>query len=389
MPNIAIQAALLICSALFSATVTANIEDPVRAYIQHNFPTDFAISTAQLRQMQQSIINPNGRTLDFDQYVAEQAVHIELQRAITRLYCLQLLRSGTQQAYQQFIQAQLQAKVANPLSFATFNKLAKHLQRLNTHQYALLHDASAEKLAHFRHMLYTEGGVGMFKQLRNMILHGYINAAEIDLWYAGWIINISGFRGHVDPRGSLYLTESVAQDMQKLQDLLYQMLDAPNYDPLIPYLEYRAQSLGLQNLAVADRLFIAHLGGILRLYTAADGQRLYTSVMQLPIADRAAAQQYFLTGLQDPMQQGPTYVPALFGNALAVSDGNIELVIKKILPIYNQILQEYNSKHSGVILSFNELSAMKNVKALLLRKNHEETHFIFKADGSVIIKNPM
>ena len=83
------------------------------------------------------------------------------------------------------------------------------------------------------------------------------------------------------------------------------------------------------------------------------------------------------------MQQTPTYVPALFGNALVLSNNNIERVIAKILPVYNQILQEYNGNDCAAVLSFNELSAMQHVKHLLQGKG--AASFVFKADGSVMM----
>jgi len=67
--------------------------------------------------------------------------------------------------------------------------------------------------SHGRHMLYTEGGNNMFEYLRALIKKGLsdpnfrpLAEALYKLWFSRWIVNIAGFRGHVDDRGSLGLS---------------------------------------------------------------------------------------------------------------------------------------------------------------------------------------
>lgn len=417
-------------------------------YIDNHFPANFKVSANQIDQLSW-VLDHNVSTNDLDLYIKSSAVHTEVSRALTRLYCSQLLRSGTRDSYNAFVAAQLQSNITEPLTFVTFNKLSKHIQSLQQNDYELLEVAAilaavglsepattlankivdqnpplkdnldflsitlrnygemypiaqqvmldntaAKKLLYilfppqtnFRHMLYTEGGVGMFNSLRTMITHGYIDRSELDLLYASWIVNTAGFRGHILQNGSVYLTEPVAQAILKLQTLTYQILDFPTYNPLLPYLEYRAHGLGLQNLPYDDKLFITHLGCLMRLYNVSQGQRLYASVMKLPKNQRIYAMNYFLIGLDDPTQRTPTYVPALFGNILAATNGDIEKVIAKILPAYNEVLRQYIDQKQSNVLSFYKLASRDNIQYLLTRNDSNNIQrFHIDTNGTVTI----
>lgn len=409
-------------------SVRADKTDLIRNIAHNDFPATLHVSEDQLAQLSW-VLDHKNRTYDMEFAATNDSdVHIEIHRALTRLYCAQLLRMGTVDAYNNFIAAQLEANVAQPLPLSAFMKLSRHMQHLTDEDYELVEAATiltsvsltqsaadlsqrainlnfketdpldflsytlrdpqdlypitwdiikkntnAKRLfyvlfpphTNFRHMLYTEGGIGMFNYLRSMIAHGYITHDDLDLWYAFWIVNIAGFRGHVQHKGSLYLTATVADAMGKLKDLVYEMLSNPTYDPLIPYLEYRAKCVGYDHLSRDERLFFAHLACLLRIYNITEGQRLYTSVSKLPISDRYAVMQEFYKGLDNTTQVYATHVPALFGNALYIANGNIEKVILKILPAYNKVLLQYLNKGSESTLCFNELSAMKNLEKLL------------------------
>jgi hypothetical protein len=425
--KIKITAAILF-SCCMPCGVYADKIDLIRNTASNNFPATFHVSENQFAQLSW-VLDHKNRTYDMDFAAADDtAVHIEIHRALTRLYCAQLLRTGTVDAYNSFIAAQLEADVAQPLQLSSFMQLSRHIQHLTDADYELVEAAiiltsvsltqSAANLAqrvinvdsnetdaldflsytlrdpqdlypitwnilnknsnskrlfyvlfpphtNFRHMLYTEGGIGMFNYLRSMIAHGYINHGDLNLWYAFWIVNISGFRGHVQHNGSLYLTDPVAEAMGKLKYFVYEMLENPTYDPLLPYLEYRAKCVGYDRLPRDERLFFAHLACLLRIYTITEGQRLYASVTKLPLSERYAVMQEFYKGLHNTTHVYATHVPALFGNALHIEKGNIEKVILKILPAYNKILLQYRSENTESTLCCNELSAMKNLELLL------------------------
>lgn len=442
-----IIAAAIIYGCCVSFNVVADEIILIQSYIRKHFPASFKISNDQLKQLHW-VLKQDNYTNDQDLYVPQQGIHIEIRRALTRLYCAQLLRSGTMDSYNKFVTAQLDADVAAPLSFTTFNKLAKFIANFSESDYELLETATilaavslsqpaaelaqqvmditpvlndkldfmaatlrnsldlypltttvtqnnsaAKKLLYvlfppqtnFHHMIYTEGGIGMFQYLRTMIAHGYIDQNKLDLLYANWIINISGFRGHISQQGSLYLSENVAQAVLKLQSLVYEMLEMPTYNPLLPYLEYRAEGLGLRDLPYNEKLFITHLACLLRLYTVAEGQRLYHSVIALPANKRTAAMNFFINSLRQATQLPITYAPALFGNALAVTNGDIEQVITKILPVYNAMLLQHLRSNSKVALSFNRLSAKHNIKHLLRVNAVESQRLHIDANGNVIL----
>lgn len=423
----------------------------LRDYIDVKFSKQLNISDAQTQQLTW-IMGHKRRSYDMDAEVADPYMHIEVVRALTRLYCLQLLKSGTERDYLNFISAQLDAKVASPLTFNSFKKLSKHIQKLDAVDHELLETATilsavslsdqAFKLAqglvnlenssndnlafltttvrvdddiyplirqikanhqmtkkllyilfppqtNFRHMLYTEGGASMFKYLRTMIKHQYITADEMDLWYAHWVVNIAGFRGHVANSGSLYLTEPVFQAMDKLYSLTTEMLQTPNFNPLASYLEYRAEILGYSTLPQEERLFLAHLGAMLRLYNPSQGKDLYTGFYALPKRLRDDLQKDFLVTLNDYQGNTPTYFPALLGNTMLYVDNDIKLTLELILPIYSYSLQKYarlidtGALSNGAALSFNQLSAKKNIAIIVKLKTIRSSDIRVNANGEV------
>lgn len=444
---------VVIFACLISCGSLANESESLHNYIERNFPKHLQISDAQVEQLSW-IIGHKKRSYDMDAYVLDPNVHIEIVRALTRLYCFQLLKSGTQQDYLNFIAAQMDAKVSSPLTFNSFKKLSRHIQRLNSVDHELLETATilsavslsdhAYKLAqglvnidnsandnlafltttvrieediyplikqissdhqmakkmlyilfppqtNFRHMLYTEGGVSMFKYLRSMINHQYLSAEEMNLWYAHWVINISGFRGHVSHDGSLYLTEPVFQSMDKLFVLTKEMLQIPNFNPLIPYLEYRADLLGYNTLPDEQRLFLAHLGAMLRFYNSEQGKKLYDAFYKLPASLRKELQSQYFRDMNDYQSNAATYFPALLNNMMQYSSGDINLTLKIALPLYITAREQYSKMikscalQPGTVISFNELSAQKNIIKLVGSDSDNPCQIVISGTGEVLI----
>lgn len=384
------------------------------AYIKNNFSDKLHLTNAQLQQLAW-VVDHSRHSHDLEMYIAPQnkTIHIEISRALTRLYCLQLLKSGKKADYDNFISSQLN----KPLAFSSFKKLSRYIQQLDSSDYALLEQAvilsavslsdHAEELAinvlnnnnsrsnsldfladtlradiniyplisenkllyilfppqtNFRHMLYTEGGISMLKYLRTMIQHQYLDQAKMDLWYAYWIVNIAGFRGHVSYAGSVYLNEPVFQAMTKLKKLLDEMIEAPNANPLVAYLEYRADLLGFTNLPQKDKLLLAHLGCLLRLYTIEEGQDLLAGYTKVADEYKKKLHASFYAGLVDYEQPATTHAPALFGNVLHMLGGDIQRTVKLVVPIYSQALF---LRKPGEVVSFYDLSAMESVKKII------------------------
>jgi len=440
---------LLVTNPLF-ATDTPDITS-IRAYINKTFANKINISEDQLQQLSW-IVKHKRRTYEMDMYVNPNSIHIEITRALTRLYCLQLLKTGGRDSYNKFVAAQLSNKTPNILTFYSFAKLSKHIQQLSDLDYELIvtstilsavslsseasrlaqevlninhlsndnleflaatlranpniypiaaktiqNNTDVKKLLYvlfppqtnFRHMLYTEGGVDMFKYLRTMIKHQYIKRNDLDLWYAYWITHIAGFRGHVTHEGSIYLTEPVFHAMTKLKSEIYEMLESPNHEPLITYLEYRAELLGFAALPKNERWLLAHLGGLMRLYTIDDGKRLRISFMQLPANQKQLINNYFQKLFSGAHQLSPTYGPALFANSLELNGRNIEQIVQIILPFYCKavndyaVIQQHSNHKAKTSLSFNKISATENVKKLLGLGLLNLEHINIGADGEV------
>ncbi len=347
----------------------------------------------------QSLQGFSRRNYDMDLYVSDQYSHIEVPRAIARVHCLELLQDGSSKAYQEFVTAQ----DADCLSFANFKRLASYIQSLSEDKILLIRKAiiitavsltsqvleqmpeakclgstldvsasfvratKAERqmycifppATNFRHMLFTESGNNMFKTLQTMIQLRYMGQQELDLWFAYWIVNTAGFRGQVEQRGSIYITEPVANAMLYLKDLLDQMLLAPEYPVLSNYLQYRVRLIGLQEMPVEQQAVFGHLAGILHLYTPLQGRILYSSFMQLSTKTRCDLERFF--NYEVHTYEPISYIPAFFSNAMLYTNNNFSLVFAKLLPIYMEAVRLSDGK--GV--SLNQLSKTTNIAQLL------------------------
>jgi hypothetical protein len=435
---------IIIFCCLQAFVAQAVEQDQIKKYIEQNYPADFFLTNAQLDQLSWAFAHET-RSYDMDVLVDKPELHVEISRALTRMYCARLLRSGNRESYHKFVKAQIESGITQPLTIATYNKLAQHMQNIKAEDYELLENAAilsavslskpAAQLAqkvidiqpemlgagdflaatlrsemniyplvaqntaqneaakkilfilfppqtNFRHMLYTEGGIGMFNYLRTMIRHGFIDQTALDLWYAHWIINIAGFRGAIKQNGSIYLNEPVAQAMLSLKSFVDEMLHDPNLDPLTPYLQYRAKSLGFDQLPREQSLFLAHMACMLRIYTVAEANKLQQALHKLSKEDQQQVFAYFISGLEDPTLITPTHVPALFANALELSNGDVGLVIARLMPIYNSAIAAI-SKQNLSRLCFNQLSASVNLQRILA--SDATFKLLIEKDGTVML----
>lgn len=290
-------------------------------------------------------------------------LHIEIKRALTRWYCLKLLLDGGVEAYQKFTRAQSNAeklsndsfevlsRFLNRLSpaakhvieitcFLTISDHAKDLAKTNNAKFSpdsekfltdtitqcidiypavALLNAEAKNLlpaaylpdTHGRHMLYTEGGNNMFAELRKRFREKSISDAEYQIWFARWIINIAGFRGHENPHGSLYLTEKTALALFDLCDEIDRLKRNSEYDVLSGYLHIRAKNLGVKNL------YLAHLGASMRLYTKEQGSELQAWFDALAQSHQVQLVQGY-DKIRKTLKVTPTYQVAVLDNLLAL-----------------------------------------------------------------------
>lgn len=175
---------------------------------------------------------------------------------------------------------------------------------------------------HYRHMLYTEGSQSMFKTLLDDLNSAKLTKRAFDFWILYWNINIVGFQGNVDPKGSYYLTSNTYRAMSALESVLESVFEDSSLttnDLLKTYLMQRAGFLGLSDilntgylLNLNEQIFMAHIGAMMRLYHPEQGQILSASYLVCRKTIRELRVDFFKP---DDTMPTPTYAPALFANA--------------------------------------------------------------------------
>ncbi len=435
MPKNLLPLVLFIC--MHSCAMAKPIEE-IYNFIQKKYADTLTITQAQVEQLSWAYAHVSP-TNDLDLFCDVEKNFIEIARALNRIYCAKLLRTGNIESYNRFVRAQIESGAKDVLKFATFNEFGKHIQQLtkrdyelletaiilsavslsntaanlnssvnfveiandkmdflassirqNSYQYPLInHNQHDYKLLYisflphtnFRHMLYTEGGIDMFTCLRHMIMHGFIDKEKLDFWYAYWLINISGYRGHVNHNGSLYLHEHTAQSTRKLKELIYKMLEFANINPLFEYLEYRAQMLGFTNLPTEDKLFITHIACLLRIYDADNGKKLSSVIHSIDNENLNNIREYFSTSLYKECRLLYTHVPAFLNNSLSLLQGDMQSMLTMILPVYNQIIKISQNLQLSTI-SFEKLATNPNIKRIL-QTPIDQLKFTFNNDGLI------
>lgn len=415
----------------FQSALASEPVKVIRDYIQTTYGNRLSISEEQTEQLSW-VIDNSERTPEMDTRTDHETIHREIPRALSRLYSLKLLRSGNQDAYQQLIAPQTDS--SNPrLNRDSFNQMAKLIGSMSQESYEVLeagailsavtlspaarskaspvmkeklpqdsvqflsvtmakateiyplarhivrkYPSAARKFeiiflpdSHLRHMMYSEGSLAMYSTLKKGFSDGSLRQSDLDLWYAHWLVNIAGFRGHIDPVGSLYLTQRTFMAMNLVKVSLDKMYLNTKVNPIQIYLQKRSNWLHLSSWTKKpeERLALASLAAMLRLFTPQDGKVLFSCFRKLS----GENQQRWIAHVQQQLkvlaEPAPTYAPALFANAIEVA-GVCE-TIKKVLPL---VLDAYRlgekMRSAGVLgshtpLSFRELASDVSVKRIL------------------------
>ena len=365
----------------------------IRDYVKLTYDDRLTISEEQLEQLTWVIDNPVS-TPEMDVRTDQKTVHKEIRRALSRLYCLQLLRSGNPDDYQQFIASQTDSH--NPkLNRDSFNQMVKLIGSMDAESYEVLQAGAIisavtlsptarskasfvlkEKLpedsvqflsitmakameiyslarqvikkyptaarkfeviflpdSHLRHMMYNEGSLAMYSTLRRGFADSSVKQNDLDLWYAHWLVNIAGFRGQDGPVGSRYLTQRTFMAMNQVKVSLDKMYRDTKVNPMQIYLQKRSNWLHLSSWTKKpeERQALASLAALLRLFTPQDGKALFTSFRELSAKD----QQKWITHVEQQMnvlpEPAPTYAPAVFANAM--KEAGLAKTIQKVLPL--------------------------------------------------------
>lgn len=389
---------LLLVASL--SIVAENRLDPIRLYIQKHFADRLDITQEQIEQLSWVLDNPVF-TPELSTQLPSTSIHREVPRALSRLYCLQLLRAGSHDAYEAFVAPQTNPEMPR-LTEPSFRQLSREIAGLDSVSYEVLRAAAildavtlspearrragkvldkpvpedtvdfrsvtapyADKIyplahsiitkdpeaarlfdivylphSHLRHMMYNEGSLSMYTVLNTGIQNKSISRTDLNLWYDHWVVNIAGFRGHSDPLGSVYLTQNTWRSMNQLKLLLDRLFREPKMNPMQVYLQKRGQWLHLNTLTRNPNEFLAlaSLGATARLFTPAEGRALYTSFKSLPESEQKQWIQYNRKQLTTVDTPSPTYGPAVYANAIAVA--GLPETVRKVLPVMLRVYEE-------------------------------------------------
>ena len=255
---------------------------------------------------------------------------------------------------------------------------------------------------HFRHMLYTEGGNSMFTALRNKIKAHALSKEDFLFWQQHWITNITGFRGHIKPQGSLYLTQNTFKAIQALRTELEKLYKDPPYDILPTYLTTRASWLGLSvryDLNDVEKQLLGHIGSMLRLFSPSEGIALAAAYQSFPPLEKSRIEKQFRLIMEDTDSPTPTYAPALFDNALIFVQNRdkyaktaaLPSVIRTCLPLYVEALIQYqNLRSEGKLnldtpLCFREIAGKEAIAKILEPKPEFSTQAALMIDSDGLI----
>ena len=423
---------IILTGAAGNASDNKTAAETLKEYIQNTYGERLAISDAQIEQLAWVMENPV-RTPEMDAKNDKKAsgIHREVPRALARLYSLQLMRSGTDKAYQTFTAPQ--QGLESVLNRESFALLSSGISRLDEESYETLEAAviisavtltpearkrvsavlkasypedsekflsfTAQKAAaiyplaeqvvqkyksngrkfkviyladsHLRHMMYNEGSVSMYSVLREGLRTNKLSQADLELWYYRWVANIAGFRGHLSSPGSLYLTQNTFMAMNQVKNILDRLRLKTDLNPMAVYLEHRGRWLGLYALTRKkdERLALASLGATLRLFTPSDGRALKQAFRGLSTRDQERWIRHTGKQMAETGFPAPTYGPALFANALDITD--LAETLEKMMPLFLDAMdEEQRLRSQGKLprdtpVSFRSLSTADNIRIIL------------------------
>lgn len=372
----------------------------------------------------------------------EDKINIQVKRILARLNCLQLLRIGNEVEYQEFIigqkepilkreefnalsfiiqslspieyqtlwvattiavsvnaRSEAEKKLPNePLPFDSVEFLAKVMTEApETYpaaaQLLSKYDESSQveikrlldsmfNTAHGRHLMYEEGNLKMLQKMGEKVVTNKFSRCYFEIWFAYWLIDVTGFRGHIDNRGSVYLTHNTYVALSALKNALAPFISSSGSEEdkklaLRNYLIERARLLGFINKEAqppsqlfaqpsSEILALTKVACMMRFFTPEEGiilkQAMQKLQVEIPAEDYTKLAQV-LNPLTDSPYPTPTYVPALFQNLfdrVAASD-KVE-AIKMSLKIYIHVFNQYEEQCRSIAvearqpLNFNAIS---------------------------------
>lgn len=367
---------------------TLSAQEIVQSFVDTHFP-DLTLHPKMMEQLlwlQENSVNTSQSSVQSK----KEQVNLEVKRILSRLNCLKLLETGDLATYQSFVQAQATDRV---LCVADFNRLSYFIQALssasrqalmatcfitksdeaikavpvtrkaelpadseqfithmvthfvnvfpictilNDNERALLPYAFYQN-AHARQMLDMEGGQNMITSIAEGIRTRAMTPEQFNLWFARWIINIAGLDGHINAKGSIYLTQPVADCLFALKQELDQLWTNPKHPVLHQYLTFRATQLNVTNR------YVAYFGALMRQYAPSMGGEIQTWFDGLSEGSQAEHQSEFDQRLQQT-KVTPSFKPTVLVNLLALGCS-----VSDALTLFTQIESSATGKYLDAV----------------------------------------
>lgn len=332
----------------------------VQSFVRTYYPT-LSLDSNMVQQLlwlqNNSVITSQSNALS-----KNDAVNIEVKRSLSRLYSLKLFSEGGSESYSNFVQSQA---VEVGLTEGTFNRLSAFIQRLSPAAYealmatcfitksdqaiksipegqrsvlpsdseqfithvvtyfpgifpicASLRPEAISLLAfafyknsHARQMLDMEGGYNMTFCISEAIKTSQIRLEQYNLWFARWIINVAGLDGHVNHRGSIYLTEPVANCVLVLKSELDELWSNASHPVIDNYLAFRKSQLEVSNR------YLGYLGALMRQYSPTKGREIQIWFEALNETEQQKKLEAFKAQLEQT-KITPTFKPTVLVNLM-------------------------------------------------------------------------
>jgi hypothetical protein len=211
---------------------------------------------------------------------------------------------------------------ANILMPAT-NDLSQ--EQLNSLMHIFLKDT------HIRHIMYTEGGANMLKELQTAIKEKRLTKEQFAEYEWRWRINLFGFQAGC---GAKYYSNTTHQLFEVITTELIKLFDYPDHHPLVGYLMRRAEMAGFSARGLGSfsllssyigitgndlkltKQFFGHLVAMFDITDSELGARVQAGFerYQQSNPENNLVKQYAVFIVDDSVKT-PTYTPAIYKSA--------------------------------------------------------------------------
>ncbi|OGT40966.1 MAG: hypothetical protein A3F13_01610 [Gammaproteobacteria bacterium RIFCSPHIGHO2_12_FULL_40_19] len=357
----------------FQPSKLKEFSQALRQYISETMKTPIELTENEIVQlswyMDSTVVTPEATEKDI-----QAKLHFEIKRGLARRYGFELLLRGDDDAYQEFIASQKKGfqlsherfdslsaearamsddlKIAvKATCFLTLSENAKKVavaptdKTFSTDSEEFLSQLCGESLAlnkmifpvlstltesqlslmtkafwpnmHFRHMLFTEGGVQMTKTFSDGVLSHQFSRDDFKIWKWRWLTNLFGFQlgqgAKCFDAPMSVLSRIVFSELEKL-------FNAPTENNFLKsYLLMRASIAEFNQMPQNDQLFLGHLAAYfhqINIMTPELGASLLAGYQQFNQANRGnTVASAYVTHCFNPQAVTPTYVPAVLNNA--------------------------------------------------------------------------